>query len=289
MDLNFNEMKSIKIYSALAILILTVACIPEPLPVDGIPQLKSKIVVATQIVPDQTVAILLTKSVGALDANRDSDIQELLAQVAINDALVIIYNDTFRDTLDFIQLGLYTSTSIPLTPGVEYSLLVNSPTMGEVTATTKVLSQAVFNSVEARIFDTGFDTLATVNYSFQDEPGPNWYMFNVQRITEDFESDDLLNPSIFTHLETDVDFENELRENELKVFLRRDFIPGDTLAMFLSNISKEYYAFNQIRLDSRFNFADFLGEPANYPTNIKGGLGFFNLHIPDVRLLVLKE
>jgi hypothetical protein len=289
MDLNFNEMKIIKKYCVLIGLILLSACIPEPLPVDGIPQLKSKIVVATQIVPDQTVAILLTKSVGALDADRDSDLQELLAQVAINDALVIIYNDTFRDTLDFLQLGLYTSTSIPLTPGVTYSLLVDSPTMGKVTASTKVLTQAIFNSVEATIFDTGFDTLATVTYSFQDEPEPNWYMFNVQRITEEFETDDLLNPSIFTHLETDKGFEDKLRMNELKVFLRRDFIPGDTLAMFLSNISEEYYTFNQIRLDSRFNFADFLGEPANYPTNIKGGLGFFNLHIPDIRILVLEE
>lgn len=282
-------MKIIKIYSAITILIVTAACIPDPLPVDGIPTLKSKIVVATQIVPDQTVAIFLTKSVGALDASRDSDIEELLTQVAINDALVIIYNDTFRDTLDFLQLGLYTSTSVPLTPGVEYSLLVKSPTMGEVTATTKVLSQAMFNSVDASIFDTGFDTLATVNYSFQDDTGPNWYMFNVQRISQEFEPDDLLNPEIFTHLETDEGFENQLRENQLKVFLRRDFIPGDTLALFLSNISEEYYEFNQIRLDSRFSFADFLGEPANYPTNIKGGLGFFNLHIPDVRILVLEE
>jgi hypothetical protein len=289
MDLNFNEMKRIKIYSALSMLLLMAACIPEPLPVDGIPQLKSKIVVATQIVPDQTVAIFLTKSVGALDADRDSDLEELLALVAINDALVIIYNDTFRDTLDFLQLGLYTSTSIPLTPGIEYSLLVTSPTMGEVTATTKVLSQALFSTVAASIYDTGFDTLATVNYSFQDEPGPNWYMFNVQRITEEIEPDDLLNPSIFTHLETDKTFENQLRENELKVFLRRDFMVGDTLALFLSNISEEYYSFNQVRLDSRFNFADFLGEPANYPTNINGGLGFFNLHIPDVRILVLEE
>lgn len=281
-------MKRMKFYFGLAILLLLSACVPEPLPVDDIPQLKSKIVVASQIIPDQTVAIFLTKSVGALDADRNSELEELLAQVAINDAVVIIYNETFRDTLDFVSLGAYTSTNIPLTSGTTYSLLVDSPTLGKVTATTTVLSQPQFNLTEAEIFDTGFDTLATVRYSFQDIPGPNWYMFNVQRISQELEPDDLLNPEIFTHLETDKGFENQLRQNELKIFLRRDFIPGDTLAFFLSNISKEYYAFNQLRLDSRFNLADFLGEPANYPTNVKGGLGFFNLYIPDVRILVLE-
>jgi hypothetical protein len=90
-------------------------------------------------------------------------------------------------------------------------------------------------------------------------------------------------------LEVDKNFDGQLRANELKVFMRRDFVPGDTLVIFLSNISEEYYKFIQLRLDSRFNFAEFLGEPANYPTNIKGGLGFFNLYIPHVEILILND
>jgi len=265
------------------------ACIPDPLPVDGIPQLKPKIVVSTQIVPNQSVVIFLTRTVGALDASKDSDLEELVKQIAINDAVVVIYNEDFRDTLTFLENGVYSSVTIPFQEGQEYSLLVESASMGKVTATTQVKAQVLFNSLEASIYDTGFDTLVNLNYSYQDIPDPNWYMVNVQHLTQEYEIKDFLNPQLFTHLETDAGFENQLHVNELKVFMRRDFVPGDTLGIFLSNISREYYDFIQLRLDSRFNFSDFLGEPANYPTNIKGGLGFFNLHIPDVRIVVLEE
>lgn len=266
-----------------------VSCIPDPLPVDGIPQLKPRIVVSTQIIPDQSVLIFLTKSVGALEADEDSDLDELVAQIAINDARVILYNETFRDTLTLLDNGLYASISIPFEPGQAYTLLVESPTMGTVTATTEVKQQVLFNSLEAEIYNTGYDTLIDLDYSYQDLPGKNWYMLNVQRVTGTYEPEDFLNPQLFTHLETDAGFENELRTSRLRVFERRDFVPGDTLGIFLSNISEEYYNFIQLRLDSRFNFSDFLGEPANYPTNINGGLGFFNLYIPDVQFLVVEE
>jgi hypothetical protein len=68
----------------------------------------------------------------------------------------------------------------------------------------------------------------------------------------------------------------------------RDYEPGDTIAVSISNISEPYYEFMKLRQDNRFNFIEYLSEPLNYPTNVKGGRGFFNLYKPDFRTLVLE-
>ena len=270
-------------------LALLISCLPEPLPVDEVPQLKPKIVVSTQLTSDQSLVILLTKSVGALEASEDSDPEELLDQIAVDDASVTLHHADLTYSLTRVSSGLYTSGQIPLEAGDEYTLLVESPTMGTVRASTIVQGKVSFDFLEAQIFYTGYDTLAEVFYGFNDPVGKNFYMFNFQRITSDVEPEDILNPELFTALLNDRSFEGNGYSTQERIVARRDFVPGDTVGIFLSNISKEYFDFMQVRIDSRFNFSDFLGEPANYPSNVEGGLGFFNLYIPDVRILELKE
>lgn len=288
MDLNFKM--SLRFVIILCFVVITVAsCLPEPLAVDNIPQLKPRIVVSSQMTTDQSVAILLTKSVGALEASDDSDLSDLIEQIALDDATVTLHHgdETYEFTL--LQNGLYTSPPIPLVAGDAYTLIVESTSMGTVTSTTRVMEPIEFRSVEAEIYDNGFDTLAEVSYAFTDLIGENFYMLNVQHITREIEPDDLLNPDIFTILlEASPPRDGLAHSYRYRVAARRDFMPGDTIGVFLSNISKPYYDFMELRLDSRFNFADFLGEPANYPSNIEGGLGFFNLYIPDVRILELE-
>jgi hypothetical protein len=270
-------------------LTITLGCLPEPLSVDGVPQLKPKIVVSTQLTSDQSLVILLTKSVGALEASGDSDPEELLNQIVINDASITLHHDDL--TYAFIKLGrgLYSSGQIPLRAGEQYSLIVESPTMGRVTSSATVLEKVSFNFLEARIFYNGYDTLAEINYGFNDPTGRNFYMFNVQRLTNGVDPEDVLNPEIFTELINDKLFESNTYFDRQRIPARRDFVPGDTIGIFLSNINEAYYDFMEVRIDSRFNFSDFLGEPANYPSNIEGGLGFFNLYIPDVRILELED
>ncbi|MGB4972512.1 MAG: hypothetical protein WBO32_07630, partial [Cyclobacteriaceae bacterium] len=103
----------IRMFTALGIVSCLAGCLPEPLPVNNIPSTDSKIVVSSQLVPDQSVAILLTRSFGALDANGDSDPAELIDQIAINDATVIIEGMGSSDTLTLIDTGVYGSASIP--------------------------------------------------------------------------------------------------------------------------------------------------------------------------------
>lgn len=273
----------------IAVVAVMSACLPDPLPVDGIPKLEQKIVVSSQMIPGQAVAVLLTKSVGALDASDDSDPEELINQIMITDAQVTLVGGGVTYPLTYLNLGVYGAVAVPLVAGQSYTLHVNSPSAGKVTATTIVKPLITFQAIETGIYIIGRDTLAEVNYTISDPRGKNWYMVNAQHIeSQDFENGSrLLNPWITTKLLDDAGFEGGVKQENFRVLFDEVKV-GDTLAVMLSNINEDYYDYMKVREDSRFSTASFLGEPINYPTNVEGGLGFFNLYVPDVRLFILQ-
>lgn len=265
------------------------ACLPEELAVSGLPKVKPKIVVSTQIIPDESLVVLLTKSFGALDASDDSDPETVLRQIAIADALVVISSELGSDTLLNLGLGAYGGVFLDLEPGIDYTLYVNSESMGQVEATTQVKPQVRFDEMIAQLYFDGYDdTLAQVSYRFNDPAERNYYMINAIKVDLNEFENNLLNPRDYIKLLRDDEFNGEPHSDTFLV-LPTEFNVGDTLAVYLSNISKEYYDFMQLRLDNRFSFVEFISEPVNYPTNVKGGLGFFNLYVPDIRVVVFQE
>lgn len=274
----------------LLISLLLCSCIPEPLEVKDIPDVKPQIVVSTQIIPDEAMVVLLTKTFGALDASDDSNPQQLLDQIAVNDAVVAIEGPGGTDTLQFLGNGVYGGVELLLEEGGTYTLRVKSESLGEVRATTTVKPQIRFEEVEAELYFTGFDdTLAQITYQLDDPVGKNHYMINVQQINiDDRIQDRLLNPRAFIELLDDENFEGEKFRDTFRAF-PRDYSTGDTVAVLLSNISEDYYKFLQIRMDMRYSFVEFISEPVNYPTNVEGGRGFFNLYIPDARFFRMEK
>lgn len=294
MDLNFNPMKKYaRLRVSLFILILSMmtmtwGCMPEPLPVKGLPVLKPEIIVSTQIIPDQSLVVLLTKSFGALDAGEDSDASALLEQVAVTDATVTIAGPQGTYTLRALALGIYGGVNIPFEEGESYELRAVSETLGEVSAVTTVRRQVLFENISADLVFDGFDdSVAQVTYNFKDATEKNWYVINSQRIELNELESDLLDPDAFTKVIDDVDFNGGGYAETFRGF-RQNFHTGDTLMVSLSNVSEEYYSFVKLRLDNRYSFSQFLSEPVNYPSNVQGGKGFFNLYVPDIRLFVLK-
>ena len=297
MDLNFSEAMWVRLllwrhlkirYSALMLTLVVCSCLPDPLDVDGIPVVKPQIVVSTQIIPDQSLIVLLTKTFGALDASDESDPETLLKQIAIVDAVVTIEGPEGIYELESLDNGLYGGLIIPFEEGRDYTLHVVSPSLGEVSATTTVKRLVSFDDIKAELIFNGYDdTLAQITYRLKDTAEKNWYMLNVQQIQRSELLDNLLNPRAFTRLVDDHDFNGEEFKETFRVF-PRDFIPGDTIAISLSNISKDYYDFIDLRLENRFSFVEYLSEPVNYPSNVNGGKGFFNLYIPDVKTFVLE-
>jgi hypothetical protein len=272
----------------ISVLNVLVSCLPEPLAIDGLPVVKPEIVVSTQIVPDRSLVVLLTKTFGALEGSDDSDPQELLRQIAVDDAIVVITGRNRIDTLVNLGYGFYGDVIIPFESGDEYGLYARSETLGEITSTTTVKEQIQFEDIYAGLWTNGFgDTLAQVTHAFIDPPGKNWYMLNVQEVEREDIIENLLNPNAFMRLHDDIDFEGTELEETFHVF-PRDYHPGDTIVVSLSNISNDYYDFLKLRVDNRFSLVQYLSEPVNYPSNINGGKGFFNLYIPDVKVFVLE-
>ncbi len=284
--LNFDVI-SIR-YLPLAMLLILSGCLPDPLNVDGLPVVKPQIVVSTQIIPDQSLIVLLTKTFGALEGSDDSDPEELLNQIAVDDATVTISGPGGIYELLPLENGLYGGLIIPFEEGQEYKLQVHSESLGEVSATTTVKPLVTFDDIKAELVFNGFDdTLAQITYRLSDALEQNWYMLNVQQIERDELVDNLLNPRAFIRLLDDEAFNGEEYQETFRVF-PRDFIPGDTIAVSLSNISKEYFDFINLRQENRFSFVEYLSEPVNYPSNVIGGKGFFNLYIPDVETFILE-
>jgi Domain of unknown function (DUF4249) len=297
MDLNFEGMsteakvalKKNALYalSLVWMVLLFFSCVPDPLPVNNLPQLKPKIVVASQIIPNQGLVVLLTRSVGALDASDESNPQSLLEQITINDALVTLRYAENIDTLALLESGLYGGVTIDWQGGIIYELRVKSIELGEVSAMTKVPEAIPFETAAARLYITEFDSLAEISYSLQDPAGENFYMVNVQKFSRTQQLASLLNPDVFTHLKDDAEFDGQLYQDQFRIFFR-DFSKGDTVSVFLSNVQKDYYQFLKLRNDNRYVFADFASEPLNYNSNVKGGFGYFNLHVPDARVFVMQ-
>ena len=295
MDSDFNQKTMLKIinivrsgYGLSVIMLMLWACIPDPLEVTGIPALKPELVITTQIIPDQSLMVLVTKTFGALEASEDSDPEALLEQIAVDDATVVITGPAGSYDLIPLDNGAYGGIVIPFEAGEEYEMIVNSLSLGQVSAKTTVKPMIPFESIEADLYFTGYDdTLAEVTHTFKDPRGSNWYMINVQHVERAEIIEDLLNPGAFTRMLEDESFEGQEYGETFRAF-PRDFSPGDTISVSLSNISREYYDFMQLRLDNRFSFIEYLSEPINYPSNIQGGRGFFNLYVPDIRLFVLE-
>lgn len=262
------------------------SCLPEPLEVQSLPKAKPQIVVSSQIIPDESFVVLLTRTFGALDASDDSDPEELLNLIAVNDAIVTIKGPAGIDTLEFVGNGIYGSNSITFEIAARYELYVTSASMGSVYAATEVKPTVRFESIDADLYYNNFnDTLAQINYTLIDPPEQNFYMINVQELEREDVVENLLNPRAFTVLLDDEGFNAQSYSDQFRVF-PRDYQRGDSIAVTLSNISEEYYRFMQLRIDNRANFVEFISEPVNYPSNVVGGKGFFNLYVPDVRFFV---
>jgi hypothetical protein len=283
-----NAWKAVACLGPVAMSVGLCSCLPEPLEVNRLPVVRDEIVVSTQMISDRSLVVLLTHTIGALDANDDTDPEQLVNAIAVNDAFVTLDGPASTDTLDFVSHGIYMATGAPFEPGETYSLHIKSPGMREAMATTQVRRRIAFTDVDASLYYNGYDdTLAQVTYTIKDPEEQNWYLLNVQEVEREDLVENLLNPRSFTVLLADDAFNGKSFGERFVVF-SREYKMGDTIAVSLSNISEDYYRFMQMRVNNRFGFLEFISEPVNYPSNVVGGRGYFNLYIPDVRFFILE-
>ncbi len=277
-----------KVFVPLFLWIGITSCIPDPLVLEEVPSVRPEIVVATQMVGSRSVLVSLTKTFSALEVGVDKEPEEFLRKLAINDASITISGPRGGDSLSFEENGIYLGENLSLQAGETYELLVVSEEIGTVTATTTVQPQVDFTNVSADLYYEGLDdTLAVVSYEFDDPRETNWYMVNIQKVGE-ANLTNFVNPEAYTLLFEDEEFNGE-QYKESYTFFPDGYVPGDTVLVSLSNISQDYFQFMKLRTEDRLSFLEFLSEPANYPSNVTGGKGFFNLYFPDVRVIAFER
>lgn len=289
------------IFSILFICSFT-ACIPESVDID-IPQAEPRLVVNSQVVSEDLFLLHLGKSFGALefsDNSGDQLTEEFLSQLLVENAQVELSHSGGKTELINFGSGFYAGVGLNLQEQEFYQLQVKDSTSGlEVFSSSQVLPMANWESLE---FDyeyisyefnnsTTIDSVLVLKVAFQDFADENYYMINAYNIS-DFEDntsgdDILLNRSADpVYIYSDQLYTDNIIRDTLRL---GNFRQGDTVAFALAHITKDYYNYlsTRERSDNSF-FANLLQEPVNYPSNIEGGYGFFNLSRPRVELRVLE-
>jgi hypothetical protein len=290
-------MKYSYIFLAIAAIIASqTGCRPKPLPIE-LPQADGKMVVASQIIPNTTMLITLSRSFNALTPTDTNPGNTLLDQILVTHAMVIVKHGGSIDTLKKVAPGFYGSINTPLIENETYELFAYDSSSGKsVTATTQMQKRIKSDTAWIELSVNKKDTTRFLNLRFTDPTGVNYYMINTYRNTSFF-TNLVKNPaSVFnisgnadvaTYPVTDQLFSGPVHLEKIEL---QNFQKNDTLSVTLSQISAEYYTYLvQKQRAARNGLSAFFGEPVNYSSNVNGGYGFFTAHWPDARSLIIKE
>ncbi|MES2690647.1 MAG: DUF4249 family protein [Bacteroidota bacterium] len=278
---------------------LLAACTPEPLDID-IRQAETKPVVATQyyfdtITQQSALIVTLTKTLTATTGNRpqiDSNGFIVDQDYLVANAIVELSTSTGTITLEEVSPGFYYAFNVELLDH-EHCRVNASNTNGEtiVSAETEVMAEVDFTSLSL----SGPSSDRFINYTLTDNPGtPNWYLVNYltkqQKDTANYNDPKyiarrLTEQKLDFDLFTDSDFKN----GTMSVSRKLENLQYDTIAIAVSNINKGYYDFLLTQKRYGLLVNQLKGEVINFPTNIKGGLGYFQLSRPKLRVLDVND
>ena len=274
------------------------SCRPKDLEI-SVPAIEPKVVVASQVIPGQVMVIGLTRSFGALEEGSGSDVDvtdDLLDRLLVDGGWATITYQGQTNQLFQVEKGVYASISTPQYTNEPYTLTAYDPqTMDTVVATAYMLERVNYDTIyPIKGVNNSGDSIIDLEIAFQDPPGENWYMVNVYKNqTSDSASFDLTsyfnrgdNLLLNTFLLSDAQFNGSMHQTSLRV---DGADMNDSIAVSLSNISREYFEYLNLRQQSQNWFSEITNEPINYPTNVRNGLGFFNTHYPSVQLFNLSQ
>ncbi len=273
--------------------VLLCSCLPEDLLIDVEPA-PSQIVVASQILPGDVMAIFLSRSFSALEGNEDSLSQDFLNSILVEDALVTLSINGELDTLEEVEdtPGLFFALLPEKINGAHFELQVHDSQFGvEVSASTVSLPQIIPDSIAFLEEIQGADTVQSIYYDFEDpQNAENWYLANF------IDAADLLN-NLETNLFSFVGEESGLVFDRLitdqtnttgtiETLVELDEIAtSDTLTFWFTHITEDYFRFLDARRRTGGIIAAATSEPISLPGNVEGGLGFFNAQIPYIRAI----
>ena len=290
-------MKSIKyIFGLISIVLMLVKCQPDPLDII-LQEYEPSLVVASQVLPGKIMFIGLTRSFTVLSdaGSKGYGDSSTFANLLVDSAFVSIEHGGQVDTLFKISPGLFASPTPLDNPGTNYTLKVTDYLLNKsATASAEMLANVKFDTVYPVVINNLNDTIVTIHAELINNPNDNnFYMVNVY--SREILKNGLDLNSFFNNGENKIQSTvlykgADLKKIDFKIDIELELAgPGDSVAVALSNISEDYYDFLKKREKGRDVFTELTNEPINYPSNVKGGLGFFNTHFPDVVYFDLNE
>ena len=290
-------MKNIKyLFGLICVVLMLAKCQPEPLDIT-LQVYEPSIVVASQVLPGKIMFIGLTRSFTVLSSAGSKGVGDssTFTSVLVDSAFVSIEHGGQVDTLFKISPGLFASGAPLDNPGTNYTLKVTDYLLNKsATASAEMLANVKFDTVYPVVINNLNDTIVTIHAELTNNPNDNnFYMVNVY--SREILKNGLDLNSFFNNGENKIQSTvlyngADLKKIDFKIDIELELAgPKDSIAVALSNISEDYYSFLKKREKGGDIFTELTNEPINYPSNVKGGLGFFNTHFPDVEYFDLNE
>ncbi|MEM7374422.1 MAG: DUF4249 family protein [Bacteroidota bacterium] len=277
----------------ISICLLASACLPEDLLIDVAPA-QPQLVIASQTLPGDILLVFVSRSFSALEGNEDSLSTAFAEGILVDSALVSISINGMIDTLTSLEdvPGVFVSQfNLPIDEGEIRLDVFDSLTGQSVHASTFALPQISPDTVRFLEDITQADTSHWIHYAFRDSQEiDNWYVINVFDpvvYAASFQENPLGLVGgdewvFYEELISDQILTGEKVENTVMLDSR---VLSDTVAFFMANVSEGYFRFLDARQRSNGLIASATSEPINFPSNVVGGLGYFAVQRPSIRLV----
>lgn len=250
----------------------------NPLVVE-VPDYDPQLVVSCYLKPGDRYQLLLTESKSAYEsvADTNAQINYLLEELLVKDALVTISHHGIVDTLDFRTDGHYWNDNVvPEDYEETYQLRVLSADGREVTGSTTVMPPV---PVDSLIFlPNSIGSFGAVSYFTPPDDGEVHYFFQgaVAVKPEGWGPQDLFNTGLYNGITT-------------PWVTEYNFVPGDSVVIRLIHIHPDHYEF--IRTYDNAAEASFrpFSEPGPVAHTVSGGYGVFTGFDYDVYTQTIPE
>ncbi len=267
----------------------------KPIPIN-IPQQESKLVINSQLIPNQYIIVNVSKSFTSLKDLQGQD--TFLNQLLVDHALVTINDGQVYDTLKAFGNGFYVSLNTNFINNKKYFIKVFDSISGlEASANTTIKNKIGLDSYTTEIINDGIDSVPYLNYTIKDNPNEKNYYFvsvtnnrdvtNSLGLPSNLVSKINANSILFLHNDSDADA-NGIITNKQSVFVDYQYQRGDTVTINIANIEEGYFKYLSAFKKNGNVITQLTGEPINYPTNVINGYGYFTGHTPSFYTSVFK-
>jgi hypothetical protein len=268
--------------------LLFIGC-SKPIPIQ-VPQEKPKLTIFSRTEKNQLLEVNISKSMSSyVDFTKpDSNQFELPEHLR-----VIMQTGGVRDTLSEIINGQFLTQTLVLTIGSLYHLEVFDSISQELVSSDALALPEVQDVTTIQVLRKTKDTSVVISTTIQDNLSQtNYYCLLVYDQTS-LNNGYLLNPwnSKYLLLTNEGNHTGVIKQQFTLAYydhLVADY-SQDTLAIDISQISKEYYDFLQVYSKINPNSINLFPAQINPPSNIQHGYGVFTAHTTVKKSFDLKQ